>query len=188
VFDSRINIISDPQDPDGGFAPFLEAGSRHGYAGYPTPRMGFVEGGILKDLSYSIGYGMVNGKVPSELPWSLRLSGGQSTIPDMIKNCQEGVYVNRFSDVRLVDPLTGMMTGVTRDGCFLVKNGKISKPVKNFRFTDSPFFAFNSLEMIGVPVRTAFGYTGDGRWPQQPMIVPPMMVRDFNFSALIDAV
>jgi predicted Zn-dependent protease len=90
---------------------------------------------------------------------------------------------------------SGLMTGVTRDGCFLIKDGKIAKPVKNFRFTESPFLAFNKVEMIGEPERVAFGYDvprehtdGPTRWPHLPIIVPPMMIQDFNFTALSDAV
>jgi predicted Zn-dependent protease len=118
-----------------------------------------------------------------------------ATIDEMIANCQEGVYVNRFSDLTLIDHPSGMMTGVTRDGCFFIKNGKIDKAIKNFRFTDSPFFAFNNVDLIGAPERVAFGNTAPlgasiwrRGWPRLPVIVPPMMIRDFNFSALASAV
>jgi predicted Zn-dependent protease len=52
-----------------------------------------------------------------------------------------------------------MITGVTRDGCFYVKHGKIERPVKNFRFTDSPWFFLNRIMSLGIAVRAAFGYT-----------------------------
>jgi predicted Zn-dependent protease len=94
------------------------------------------------------------------------------------------------------------MSGVTRDGCFFVKNGKIDRPVKNFRFVDSPFFVLNKLVALGPSRRTTFGYApptprehdvgahwGERfEWPRRPMVVPPMMVQDFNFSSLSDAV
>jgi len=80
-------------------------------------------------------------------------------------------------------------TGVTRDGCFLIKDGKIAKPVKNFRFLDSPAFMLNKLVTLGPTRRASLGYApSEFDWPRRPMIVPPMMVNDFNFSALADAV
>jgi predicted Zn-dependent protease len=191
VFDSRLTLSSDPADPEGGYCPFF-------WGGYPTRPMTWVEGGKLINLSYNPLYGAQKGKPYSEIPYSLRMTGGNTTIEQMIAQCQEGIYVNRFSDVQLLDPKTGMMTGVTRDGCFLIKDGKIDRPVKNFRFTDSPWFFLNRIEALGVPGRAAFGYlppmggaTYEGSpdsWPRRPMIVPPMMVQDFNFTALADAV
>jgi predicted Zn-dependent protease len=114
----------------------------------------------------------------------------------MISQCEEGIFVNRFSGVELLAHKTGTMTGVTRDGCFLVKHGKIDRPVKNFRFLDSPFFMLNKIMALGKTKRAAFGYTPPSQaerssmpeWPRPPIIVPPMMVRDFNFNALADAI
>jgi predicted Zn-dependent protease len=117
----------------------------------------------------------------------------------MIAQCKEGILVNRVSDVEMVDEYTCVLTGVTHGGCFLIKDGRIFKPVKNFRFLESPFFFLNRIEALGVPERAAFGFTPRGEnepawdshggaWPRPPLIVPPMMVRDFNFTALSDAV
>jgi len=81
------------------------------------------------------------------------------------------------------------MTGVTTGGCFLVRNGKIEKAIKDFRFVESTYFFLNRLIAIGATERTAFGYAPwHGEWPIAPTIVPPVMVRDFNFTALADAV
>jgi predicted Zn-dependent protease len=96
-----------------------------------------------------------------------------------------------------MDVNSGALTGNTRDGCFLVKDGKIHTPVANFRFFESPFLMLNRVMAVGVSERVAFGYRppypGDGHdgldnWPPQPVIVPPLMVRDFNFTALSDAI
>jgi len=194
VFDPRLTMISDPADTWGGFPPFFEEDDD---AGFPTPAVTWVDHGVLKNLAYDVSYAMKHGKTPMRNPDSIRIipvPGTQTaTIAEMIANCKEGVYVNRFNDVMMTDFRSGLMSGVSRDGCFFIKNGKIEKPVKNFRFLDSPFFAFNKLEMIGVPERVAFGYTtparrGRDRWPRLPIIVPPIMVQDFNFSAMSDAV
>jgi predicted Zn-dependent protease len=187
VFDSRISMYSDPADPMGGYANYFGMGFRN-------PKMTWVEGGVLKNLAYDPNYAMQKGKAYAEIPISIHITGGPTPVDEMIARCQDGVYVNRFSHVDLISLRTGMMTGVTRDGCFLVRNGKLERPVKNFRFTDSPFFFMNRLEALGRAERAAFGYTppgpreGNTSWPRRPIIAPPMMVRDFNFSALADAV
>jgi len=192
VFDSRLKMGSDPADPDGGYRPYFGSYSQLGLG---NPAMTWIEGGVLKNLAYDVGWAMVKGKTYADIPSSFRLSGGTTTVDEMIAQCREGIYVNRFSGVELLDLSTGLSTGVTRDGCFLVKDGKISKSVKNFRFLESPFFFLNRIEALGVPVRATFGYTppaptndGAATWPRPPIIVPPMMVRDFNFCSLADAV
>jgi predicted Zn-dependent protease len=81
-----------------------------------------------------------------------------------------------------VDPRTILYTGLTRDGTFLIENGKVTKSVKNFRFNDSPLFMLNNLEAVGRPVRLS-GTEGGGA-----VIMPPVKVRDFNFTSLSDAV
>jgi predicted Zn-dependent protease len=69
---------------------------------------------------------------------------------------------------------------MTRDGLWLIENGKIRHPIKNFRFTESPLFAFNQVDQLGVPV-PVFS-------PGTPAICPPVKVRDFSFTAMVDAV
>jgi len=190
VFDPRITMRSDPADPDGGYPNYFLVGSAN-------PQMTWVERGVLTNLAYSVEYALGRGKMYAEDPDSIRVDGGSSSIDAMIANCREGIYVNRLSGVELIDLRSGLMTGVTRDGCFLVKDGKIDRPVKNFRILDSPFFFLNKLVALGPTARAPFGYAPPGQdepnqftldWPRRPMIVPPMMVRDFNFSSLADAV
>jgi predicted Zn-dependent protease len=203
VMDPRIKLVSDPNDPLGGYPPFFEAGGLEGLAhGFPTPGVTWIDQGVLHRLAYDVYNGSRRDLSPCDLPESVRLCAvpgiQMATIDEMIADCQEGIYVNRFSDVSLLDRPTGMMTGVTRDGCFLIRNGKIDKAVKNFRFVDSPFFMLNKLEHIGVAERVAFGYQTVPtlkdrydtwlRWPALPVIVPPLMVRDFNFTGISDAV
>jgi len=198
VFDPRLVFSSDPSDPEGGFPPFFEwGGLEWGAVGYPTAPVTWVDKGILTNLAYNAG-GAASRRLPAaDVPRSARLMAAPgtqtATIDEMIANCKEGVYVNRFSDIELVDPLTMLMTGVTRDGCFFIKDGKIVKPIKNFRFTESPFFSFNKVEMIGAPERVAFGAPrtrseAQLRWPRLPVIAPALTVQDFNFTATADAV
>jgi predicted Zn-dependent protease len=110
------------------------------------------------------------------------MSGGTSTVDDMIKSTERGILVTRLWYLREVDPRTILYTGLTRDGTFLIENGKVSKAVKNFRFNDSPLFMLNNLEMVGRPVRLAGTEAGGA------VVVPPVKVKDFNFTSLSDAV
>jgi predicted Zn-dependent protease len=192
VVDSRLTMWSDPSDPNYGYRPYFL------YPWAATPKMSWVESGTLKNLAYAVNYAMDRGKAYASLPFAFQLSGGTTPVEQMIAQCQDGILVNRFSDVQLIDLKTCLLTGVTNGGCFLVKDGKIQKAVKNFRFLESPFFFLNRIEALGVPRRAAFGYTpkemrepgwdAQSVWPRPPIVVPPMMVRDFNFSALADMV
>jgi predicted Zn-dependent protease len=81
-----------------------------------------------------------------------------------------------------VDPRTLLLTGLTRDGTFLIEDGKISKPVQNLRFNESPLFMLNNVEMIGRPVRIAGTESGGN------VVLPPLKVREFNFTSVSEAV
>jgi len=193
VVDERLTIWSDPNDGMGGFFPFFPDG-------WPSGKMLWIENGVLRTLAYNESAALSMGRLPSLLPQSIHVSGGTTTIEEMISRCERGVYVHRFGHINTAEQHYGGMVGSTRDGCFLVKNGKISHPITNFRFFESPFLMFNRLMAVGVPERVAFGFIrpnqmtshiGDDEldgWPNLPVIVPPMMVRDFNFSSLSDAV
>jgi len=175
VADPRITISADPMDPDCGFVPFDGNGE-------PYQAVSWIEAGVLKELSYPRFYGLRQLGKDAALPNSraFRLSGGTSTVEEMISSTKRGVLVTRFNSPVLVDFPSMLMSGNTRDGLWLIENGKVSRPIKNFRYTESPLFALNSIEALGVPQRVFR--------PGAPAVVPPMMVRDFSFSGLTDAV
>ncbi len=89
------------------------------------------------------------------------------------------IFVTRFSNIVVIDTNSLLSSGYTRDGLWLIEDGKVSKAIKNFRFTDSPLFVFNNVAQLGTPV-PVFS-------PGRPAIVPPIKVNDFNFSSLSDA-
>jgi predicted Zn-dependent protease len=174
VLDERVSLSIDPMDPDGGFIPFR---GRGGSVMQFVP-VTWVDHGVLKALSYRTrALAAEHGLDQYNNPNVLRMAGGPTSIDEMIDSTQRGIYVTRFSDVAPVSMKTLYMTGVTRDGTFLIENGKITKPVKNFRFEDSPFFFLNALQAIG-PARRVPGGN----------VMPPVMVRDFAFTSLTDAV
>jgi len=187
VFDPRLTLRSDPNDPDGGYIPFNDRA-------YPQVAMTWVgDGAILKNLAYDPEFAASLSIAPSnDAPESLRLesvSHGTTTVDEMIASCAEGIYVNRFAQLAELDPDSGAVTGVTNGGCFLVRHGKIEKAIKDLRFVESPWFFLNRVEAIGVAQRASLGYSPWYRtWPIAPTIVPPVMVRDFNFVGLADNV
>lgn len=174
VFDERLTVGTDPMDPEAGYIPF-------DYEGYPYRAVKWVENGILKELSYNRQYALsqLGHGVPLPNPNSYRMSGGDTSLDEMIASTERGLLVTRFGDVNTLDSASLLSTGVSRDGLWLVEKGKIKFPVKNLRFTDSPMFAFNNIDQLGKPQRVY-------NW--SPVIVPPVKVRDFNFSSMSDAV
>jgi predicted Zn-dependent protease len=116
---------------------------------------------------------------------SLRMLGGNTSMAEMIKSTERGILVTRFWYIRATDPRTISFTGLTRDGTFLIENGKVTHPVKNFRFNESPIFFLNNLESLGPVVRiNASEALGAGG----ATYMPALKVRDFTFSSLSDAV
>jgi predicted Zn-dependent protease len=178
IVDERVSIISDPFDPDVAGSPFASDG-------LPTRRVVWIENGVVKNLNYDRYWAEKNGRAPTGAGGSIKMSGGTASLDDLIRSTQRGLLVTRFWYLRPVDPRTILYTGLTRDGTFLIENGKITRPVKNLLFNDSPIFMLNSLEAMGVPERVS---ASEGGEPGQAIVVPPIKVRDFNFTSLSDAV
>ncbi len=175
IADKRVTIFSDPMDPQILSQPYDGQG-------LPLTRQVWVENGVLKQLFYSRFWAQKQGKVATGGPSSLKMTGGTTSMEEMIRSTQRGVLITRLWYLRQVDPRTILYTGLTRDGTFLIENGKISKSIKNFRFNESPLFMLNNVEAIGPAVRIG-GSEGGG-----PIIMPALKVRDFNFTSLSDAV
>ena len=175
IMDPRISLIADPFDP-------MILSQPWDGDGLPLGKQVFVDHGTLKELYYSRFWAKKMGKQPTGAPTSFIMTGGTTSLDDMIKSTQRGILVTRLWYLREVDPRTILYTGLTRDGTFLIENGKISKAIKNFRFNDSPLFMLNNLEAIGPAVRLAGTERGG------PVVVPPIKVKDFNFTSLSDAV
>ncbi|HEX6535959.1 MAG TPA: metallopeptidase TldD-related protein [Gemmatimonadaceae bacterium] len=181
VLDERITISHDPADPQLGILP--------------TPWMQPVtwfDKGVLTNLPYDRDYAlrMLNVNAPLRGMTGYRMSGGTTSIEEMIATTQRGLLVTRFSNIRVLDQKSVLATGLTRDGLWLVEHGKITKAVKNFRFTESPIFALNAIEQLGVPVpvfRPVKNPYENGE-PLTPAIVPPLKARDFSFTSTIDAI
>jgi predicted Zn-dependent protease len=175
IVDSRVTIFSDPQDPQLLSQPYDGEG-------LPLRRQVWVENGVLKQLYYTRFWAQKGNKQATGFPSSIKMQGGTTSTEEMIKSTPRGILVTRLWYLREVDPRTLLYTGLTRDGTFLIENGKITKAIKNFRFNDSPLFLLNNLEAIGPAVRIAGTEAGGA------VVMPTIKARDFNFTSLSDAV
>ena len=175
IVDSRVRIFSDPQDPQLLSQPYDGDG-------LPISRQVWVENGVLKQLYYSRFWAQKQGKQATGYPSSVKMEGGTMSMDDMIKSTPRGVLVTRLWYLREVDPRTILYTGLTRDGTFLIENGKISKAIKNFRFNDSPLFLLNNIDGLGPAVRLGGTEAGGA------VVMPAIKAHDFNFTSLSDAV
>jgi predicted Zn-dependent protease len=175
VVDERVTIVSDPRDP-------LLLSQPFDGQGLPLERQVWIEKGVLKELFYSRFWAKKQGKTATGNPQSFKLEGGTTPIEEMISSTPRGILVTRFWYLREVDPRTILFTGLTRDGTFLIENGKITKALRNFRFNDSPLFLLNNLEALGPAQRVAGTEQGGD------VVMPPLKAREFNFTSLSDAV
>ena len=178
LFDSRITLISDPAAPNAETLPFTPNGQ-------PTPNRPWIEGGVMKNLSYSRFWADRKQVAPVPGPANLLMSGGNATRDEMIKSIRRGVLITRFWYVRMLNPRTIAVTGLTRDGTFLIEKGKISRPVNNFRFNQSIAELLLNVEMLGKPVRAA---ATEGGSVGTPVVVPPLKVKEFFLSSVSDAI
>lgn len=175
IVDSRVTLFSDPADPQLLAQPFDGEG-------FPIARQVWIDGGVLKQLYYSRFWAKKQGKQPTGAPTSLKMSGGTASMDEMIAGTERGILVTRLWYLREVDPRTILYTGLTRDGTFLIENGKISHAAQNFRFNESPLFMLNNLETLGKAERLAGTEQGGS------IVMPSIKVRDFNFTSLSEAV
>lgn len=167
----------------------LQAGAPFDGEGLARQMVSLVENGVFKTIVSGrraaaqgdfplTNHGLVEPDSFGEMPLNIVVEGGQTSLEEMTKSVvgqKEAILLTRVWYVREVDPAKKLLTGMTRDGTFVVKNGKISHAVKNLRFNISLFDLLNNIVMLGPECRTA-GEEGF------PAVVPPMMVKDFNFT------
>lgn len=176
VFGKNVTIYSDPNDP-------MVPGNIYSDDGQPAQRTLWIEGGVLKNLQCGRYWARKSGRPPVSSPTTLTMTGGTTSTEEMIKQTKRGLLITRFWYIREVDPQTVLLTGLTRDGVFLIEHGEITKPVDNFRFNESPVAMLNKVVALGPSVR-AYGEESIGI----PISVPTLLVDDFTLSSVSDAV
>ena len=173
LFNDRISLYSDPMHPDLPSAPSTNEG-------VPASRLSLIKSGVLENLAYSRFWAQERKREPTPGPVNYIMESAQppASIDDMIKGMQRGLLISRFWYVRLVDPRTIVLTGLTRDGLWWIEKGKISRPVSNLRFNQSvlAMLAPWNVEAIGTPRRLS------------PLFVPALKLGAFTFTSNSDAI
>jgi predicted Zn-dependent protease len=175
IVDSKVTLFSDPADPQLLGQPWTGEG-------LPLGREVWIQDGVLTQLAYSRFWAQKKSARPNGGLGAVKMAGGTASTDEMIASTPRGILVTRLWYLRQVDPRTVLYTGLTRDGTFLIENGKITKAVKNLRFNESPLFMLNNLEMLGRAERVAGTEAGGN------VVFPTLKVKDFNFTSLSDAV
>jgi predicted Zn-dependent protease len=181
IFDERINIYSDPWNPE-------LPGSQAAQSGIPAQKIYIVRNGVLENLVYSRFWAKEKGKQPTPGPVNniMESSRPPSSLEDMIKATDRGILLGRFWYIRGVDPRTALQTGLTRDGIWYIENGKIKHPVTNFRFNQSlmQLLAPGNVEMIGASERVG---SSEGQGGSSALL-PALKVKEFHFTSASEAV
>ena len=168
VMDEKITIWDDGLSPEGIPTPF-------DYEGLPKQKVTFIDGGVAKGVvwdSYlagrqgggqrSTGHALPAGSTIGALPLHLFMATGGASMDDMIKDVKRGLWVSRFWYTRTMHPLNVVTTGMTRDGTFLIEDGKVVGPVRDMRFTQGYVDALNSVDMVGKEAALVLGDFGGG--------------------------
>ncbi len=179
IVGEKVRLYSDPAYS---IAPAVSFDSQ----GLPLKKTVWVEGGVLKNLSYSRFWAQKQGKEATAQPGNLIMDGGNATMDDLVKGVERGIYVTRFWYIRSLDPQTLLLTGLTRDGLFLIEKGTITRAIKNMRWNDSPIFALNNLDAMTPPERVVSGEGAGGSG--FAVVCPAARIREFTFSSGSDAV
>jgi PmbA protein len=164
----------------------LQLGQPFDGEGVPRQKVLLIDRGVPKSLVYSratakkmktrpTGHGFALPNEHGEAPMNLVWSGGDKTVGAMVASTERGVLVTRLWYIREVDPYNKILTGMTRDGTFLVENGRVTGGIRNFRFNQSVIEMLSNVEMLGPAVRSSGEESFD-------MVVPAMKVRNFHFS------
>ena len=179
LFGKNISISDDVFHP-------LQKGAPFDGEGMARQKVLLVDRGVPKNLVYSrasakiarqkpTGHGFALPNEYGEAPMNLVFSGGDSSVEKMVAATDRGLLVTRLWYIREVDPYEKVMTGMTRDGLFLVESGKLTRAARNFRFNQSLIEMLNHVELMSPAVRA----TGEESFE---MVVPAMKIGNFHFS------
>ncbi|MBM3325293.1 MAG: TldD/PmbA family protein [Calditrichaeota bacterium] len=173
---------------DDAFHP-LQKGLAFDFEGLPRQSVTLVEKGIAKSVvhdrvtaerakSRTTGHALPQPSAEGPYPLNLVLLPGESSVEDMVALTERGILVTRFHYTNLVEPMALVLTGMTRDGTFLIEKGKVTTPLKNLRFTQSVVEALREVELISRDLKTEHSDWGLGSYT-----APALKIRRFNFSS-----
>ncbi len=185
VMDARITIEDDGRDARGIPMPF-------DYEGVPKQPVTFIEDGIARGVAWdthhagkqggdavSTGHALPAGSTIGPLPLHLSMASGEASIDDMVRSVKRGLWVTRFWYTRAVHPLQVVTTGMTRDGTFLLEDGRVVGPVRDMRFTQGYVEALNGVDLVGREPMLVLGDLGGG-----VRSVPALKLSKWHFTGV----
>ncbi len=185
LFADGVTLRSDPFNPRHPGTPWAEFGGRFGrgsagVGGLPARKTTWIENGVVKTLAVDRYWAKKTNVQPVPLSGGLILEGSGKSLEALIAETPRALLVTRFWYIRSVNPQNAMVTGLTRDGVWLVENGKVVHPVNNFRFNDSPVNLLKNLEATSVSTPAGSEFFA--------LTVPAIRARDFHLTSKSDAV
>jgi len=186
VTGDAITIWDDGRDLCGLPLPF-------DFEGVPKRRVVLIEGGVAKNVVYdsftagredgvkSTGHALPSPNPRGPVPINLFMETGSETKEEMLSATKRGIWVTRFHYTNPVHPVKTVLTGMTRDGTFLIENGKITRPIKNLRFTQSILEALAKVDMVGTTAKIV--KSGYGSFA---VSAPAVRTHGFRFTGTTD--
>ncbi len=181
IFPETITVSDDPFDELTMPIPF-------DLVGYPREKIDLIKDGIIKDGVYdhltALKYNRkcTGNTLPPEyasfgaLPFNLVMKEGNNSFEEMISCTKKGIYISRLHYVNILNPMSVQLTGMTRDGTFLIEDGKMIRAIKNMRFNTSVIDMLKAVDMISKERQTKSGFVG-------PTVAPYLRTNNFTFSS-----
>ena len=188
MVDEKVTLYDDGLDPTGFQVPF-------DFEGLPKQKAVFFEQGVAREVTYdsftakregkeSTGHGLIAPNTAGPIPINLFMKGGESSIEEMVRSVRRGIYVTRFHYTNVVEPMKAVITGMTRDGTFLIEEGEIKRPIRNLRFTESILKALNRVKAISRERKVCSEGTVYSRRFVTGTVAPALLVDGFYFSGV----
>jgi len=167
VCGDNVTLRSDPSEKRCPGNPFQGDGM-------VSPALNWLKDGVVENLAYSRYWAKKQGKKPTGMPSNIIMDGGGKSVDELVAGTDRGILVTRFWYIRFVDPMVPLVTGMTRDGLFMIEGGKVTKPIRHMRFNEKLLDVLGRITELGEPERT-------GEYIS--MLVPTVKIRDFNFTS-----
>jgi predicted Zn-dependent protease len=187
VMDSKITLLDNPFNMKGYPAAF-------DFEGVPKQRLHLVRSGVAENVVYdtltatrakkiSTGHALPAPNPFGPVPMHIVMQGGDSSLEEMIKQTKKGILVTRFHYTNVIDPYKLVITGMTRDGTFLIEDGVINRGLKNLRFTENVIEALNRVSAITRKSELFPFEPGYGGRLAHGVFAPALKIDDFTFTS-----
>jgi PmbA protein len=188
LLDEKVTLYDDGLDPGGLQIPF-------DFEGMPKQKVLFFDKGVARNITFdsltggrekkdSTGHALMPPSTEGPIPQNLFMEKGNSSLEEMIRSVRKGIYVSRFHYTNVAEPMKAVITGMTRDGTFLIEEGEIKNPVKNLRFTESILKSLSRVKAISRERKVCSSGSVYGRRFVTGTVAPAVQIDGFHFSGV----